>query len=318
MRLPGNFPRFLKPARRSWWPLRVTARRRTLQQAAQRFHQVRVVINDQYVMAERVNEFRLHAFAPPLDLLSFLCNYNAQRAPGGRRIATKLKQDVRARDERGGLQQRGWSLVPVLAGIPCLMRDTRCTPWRSAMHRFLDSPARLALENMNQQAHEQGRNHEARATMGRQAGRSVRRPDWLELYQGGSCLSMLADVLADPHRAELGAAHATEGRGLEGLLGQRFVVHPAGGLGIEGETELVFPVEAVPRSAEGVVAVASPCPVARQVGRMRGDLVGDHALANVFNLGQAQVFLGCHVAKHAGAVPAGEGRTDGRGDVVIT
>src|SRR5271157_4370526 len=105
------------------------------------------------------------------------------------------------------------------------------------------------------------RNHEAPATMGRQAGRSVRRPDWLELYQGGSCLGMLADVLADPHRAELGAAHTTEGRGLEGVLGQRFVVHPAGGLGIEGETELVFPVEAVPRSAEGVVAVASPCPV---------------------------------------------------------
>src|SRR5271157_948442 len=47
------------------WPLRVTARRRTLQQAAQRLHQVRVVINDQYAMAEWVNEFRLHAFAPP-------------------------------------------------------------------------------------------------------------------------------------------------------------------------------------------------------------------------------------------------------------
>src|SRR5208283_2722418 len=101
-------------------------------------------------------------------------------------------------------------------GIPCLMRDTRCTPWRSAMRSFLDSPARLALENMNQQAHEQGRKHEAPATM----GRSVRRPDGLELYQGGSCLGMLADVLADPHRAELGAAHATEGRGLEGVLGQ--------------------------------------------------------------------------------------------------
>src|SRR5271157_3909488 len=117
MRLPGNFPRFLKPATRHWWPLRVTARRRTLQQAAQRFHQVRVVINDQYVMAERVNEFRLHAFAPPLDLLSFLCNYNAQRAPGGKRIATKLKDDVRARDERG-FPQHGWSLSAITSISP--------------------------------------------------------------------------------------------------------------------------------------------------------------------------------------------------------
>src|SRR5271157_5229662 len=133
----------------------------------------------------------------------------------------------------GGFQEHGQSLAAVPAGIPWLMRDTRCTPWRPAMHRFLDSPARLALENMNQQAHEQGRNHHPPARNGPPEGRSVCRPDWLELYQGGGCLGMFADVLADPHRAELGAAHAAEGRGLEGFLWQRFVVHSAGGLGIE-------------------------------------------------------------------------------------
>ena len=50
---------------------------------------------------------------------------------------------------------------------------------------------------------------------------------------------------------------------------------------------------------------------------MGRDLVGDHALADVLDLGQAQVFLGRHVAEHAGTVPAGQGRADGRGDVVV-
>ena len=50
---------------------------------------------------------------------------------------------------------------------------------------------------------------------------------------------------------------------------------------------------------------------------MGRDLVGDHPLADVLDLGQAQVLLGRHVAEHAGAVPAGQGRADGRGDVVV-
>ena len=54
-----------------------------------------------------------------------------------------------------------------------------------------------------------------------------------------------------------------------------------------------------------------------QVGGVGGDLVGDDPLAHVLDLGEAQVLLGRDVAEHAGPVPAGQGRADGRGDVVV-
>src|SRR4051812_12015939 len=67
-------------------------------------------------------------------------------------------------------------------------------------------------------------------------GRQIRsgpRADRLELDEGGGRFGVLADILGDPHRAELRAAHAAERRGLEGVLGEGLVVHPASGLGIE-------------------------------------------------------------------------------------
>src|SRR5688572_12941203 len=56
-------------------------------------------------------------------------------------------------------------------------------------------------------------------------------------------LGHLADVLRDPHRAELGAAHRAELRRLEDFLRQRLVVHGAGGVGIQRQFELAVPVE---------------------------------------------------------------------------
>ena len=73
----------------------------------------------------------------------------------------------------------------------------------------------------------------------------------------------------------------------------------------------------IARARQGVVAVAGAGAVPGEVGGVGRDLVGDHALADVFDLGQAQVLLGRHVAEHAGPVPAGQGRADGRGDVVV-
>src|SRR5437879_11674312 len=53
----------------------------------------------------------------------------------------------------------------------------------------------------------------------------------------------VADVLADLHGTELGAAHGAEVGGLERLLGQALVVEFPGRLGSEAEVELVFPTE---------------------------------------------------------------------------
>ena len=47
-----------------------------------------------------------------------------------------------------------------------------------------------------------------------------------------------------------------------------------------------------------------------QVGRVRGDLVGDHARAHVVAVGQAEVLLRRHVAEHRGADRADHRRAD--------
>ena len=90
-----------------------------------------------------------------------------------------------------------------------------------------------------------------------------------------------------------------------------------GGFGIEGELELLLPVEEEAGIAERVVAVARAGAVPRDVGGVGGDLVGDDALADVVGVGQAEVLLGRDVAEHRGSVPADHRRADGAGDVVV-
>ncbi len=58
----------------------------------------------------------------------------------------------------------------------------------------------------------------------------------------------VADVLADLHAAEFGAAHGAEVGGLVGLFREGLVVVFAGGFGVEAEVELVFPAELEPRA----------------------------------------------------------------------
>ena len=51
---------------------------------------------------------------------------------------------------------------------------------------------------------------------------------------------------------------------------------------------------------------------------MRGDLVGDHALAHLFRVGQPEVLLARHVAQHVRPEPADHRRADRGSDVVVT
>ena len=55
----------------------------------------------------------------------------------------------------------------------------------------------------------------------------------------------------------------------------------------------------------------------RQIGGMGGNLIGDHALLDVLAVGQAQMLLGRHIAKHGGAKPANHGRANRAGNMVI-
>merc|ERR1711965_1106409 len=51
---------------------------------------------------------------------------------------------------------------------------------------------------------------------------------------------------------------------------------------------------------------------------MGSDLVGNQSLANVFRIGKPEMLLRCDIAKHCCAMPASDGSTNRRCDVVIT
>ncbi len=53
----------------------------------------------------------------------------------------------------------------------------------------------------------------------------------------------VAHFLRDLHRAEFGAAHRAEVRGLGAFGGERLVVILLGGVGVERQVELVAPAE---------------------------------------------------------------------------
>src|SRR5882672_9891436 len=76
------------------------------------------------------------------------------------------------------------------------------------------------------------------------------------LLQAMHLLVVLIHLGGIVQRAELGAAHGAEGRLFVIVVGQGFVVHRAGGLWVERERELFFPIELVAGIAERVVAVA--------------------------------------------------------------
>src|SRR5512135_1629621 len=65
---------------------------------------------------------------------------------------------------------------------------------------------------------------------------------------------VVAHVLRDLHRAEVGAAHRAEVGELGAVLRQGLVVELAGLVGIESEVELVFPAELEARLGQRVVA----------------------------------------------------------------
>ena len=97
----------------------------------------------------------------------------------------------------------------------------------------------------------------ARVTRVRCAGRAWPRTEVVEGARVESVLGGVGpDVLGDAHRAELRAAHRAEVRRLRRLRRQRLVVVGAGGVGVEGELEVLLPVEGGAGAGEVVVPVA--------------------------------------------------------------
>ena len=88
-------------------------------------------------------------------------------------------------------------------------------------------------------------------------------------------------------------------------------------IGIETEIELILPaeVEACPR--QRVVAQLCRRMPLGEIGRVRGDLVGDYAGFNVVAVRQSQVLFRRDVAEHGSPEPADHGRADPGSDVVV-
>ena len=106
-------------------------------------------------------------------------------------------------------------------------------------------------------------------------------------------------------------------RRLRGLLRQRRIVVGDRRDGVEREVELVAPAELEARLGERVVAELRARVALGEVGRVRGDLVRDHALLDVVAVREAKVLLGRDVAEQRRARRADRRRADRRGDVVV-
>ena len=107
-------------------------------------------------------------------------------------------------------------------------------------------------------------------------------------------------------------------RDLARVLRQGFVVKLAGGDRIEAEVELVFPTEFEARLGQGVVTQLRRRVALAEIGGVGGDLVGDQPVFHVLLVGQAEMLLRRHIAKHGATVPADHRRADARGDMVVT
>ena len=88
-------------------------------------------------------------------------------------------------------------------------------------------------------------------------------------------------------------------------------------LGVEREVYLVVPPEFGAREAHGVVAVLGGGVPLGEVGRVRGELEDDHALADIVALGEAEVLFGGHIAEHGGSARAYLKRAQRRRHVVV-
>src|SRR5262249_40885302 len=115
---------------------------------------------------------------------------------------------------------------------------------------------------------------------------------------------VVADLLRDLHAAEARPAHRAEVGRLVRVGGQRRVVQAPRRVGIEREVDLVLPAELEARLREGVVAPLRARMPLGEVGGVRRDLVGDHALLDVLAVRQPEVLARRHVAEHRRAVPA--------------
>src|SRR6185312_16606924 len=102
------------------------------------------------------------------------------------------------------------------------------------------------------------------------------------------------------------------------FLRQRFVMKLASGFGIEREIKLIFPTKFETRFADGVVAVLRGGMAFGEIGGVRGDLIGDHAIFDILLVRQAEMLFRRYVAKHGAAVPADHRRADRAGDVIVT
>src|SRR4029453_6947712 len=87
---------------------------------------------------------------------------------------------------------------------------------------------------------------------------------------------------------------------------------------IEAQVELILPAELEPGFAKRVIALLCPGMPFCKIGCMRGDLVSNDTVLDVFLIWQSKVLLRRDVTQHCSPVPADHRSTDCTGDVIVT
>jgi hypothetical protein len=100
-------------------------------------------------------------------------------------------------------------------------------------------------------------------------------------------------------------------------IGLEFGKPASGGIAIERQFELPFPIHFRPRLGHAVIPVSFPGQTAGGIRRMRRNPMGDNPLVDILFGGQTQVLRGCHITQQARPVKRRPGSPDARSNVIV-
>ena len=125
--------------------------------------------------------------------------------------------------------------------------------------------------------------------------------------------SEFLDLLADAHTAPVMTTHGAEIR----INIKVLIVIRTSGVWIKAQFKVLLPIQCCASLGEFIVAIARARNTKRYIRCMSGDFVSNTPLFHVILLGKPQVFLGRHVAQHAGSVITSGGGANATGNVVV-
>lgn len=106
------------------------------------------------------------------------------------------------------------------------------------------------------------------------------------------------------------------GGGAAGFL-DRLLAESARPLWIERKIKLLLPIESGPGPGYGIVAGSRSWTMQCDVGGMRRDFKGDHAIMDILDVGQTKMLLGGDITEQGGTMESAQGPANGTREMVI-